>query len=915
MSSRSGPAIQPEASWPGRIADLVSLLCVAGGLVTLYGWIADLPRLTQWKNDGISMFPNTAVSVVAAGLALALVRRKGSLAVAIGRVLSTVVLFIGGLTLSEHIFGIDLGIDRLLSDAKWGHTAAASPLRMGPPASTTFTLLGSAMLLLTSTARHRGLAVGLALVALAISTLSVTGHLYGAEQMYTIPRLTGIAFQSATMILALSIGVLAAVPEREPFLLLLDRKTPGVFARRFLPVIVLLPLALGWARVLIQDAGLVDTAFGTAMRTLVEIALLVVLLWRGLRLLATREEALERSDAALRRQSEQLAAFLETAAVALHRADEKGTILWANDAELEMLGYSREDYVGHNIAQFHVDKPAIEDIYARLRRGENVTDYPARLLARDGTIREVLIDSSVLREDGRFIHTQSFTRDVTERVRADESRGLLASIVQASEDSIISKTLDGVITSWNSAAERLFGYTGAEAIGSNIEIIIPPERMSEEREIIARLRRGEGIAHFETVRRTKSGRFIDVSITVSPVRDSSGRVIGASKIARDVSERKRAETEREEASRRKDEFIAILAHELRNPLAPIRNAAHFLHAFENKDMQPAVRIIERQVAQMARLIDDLLDVSRISRGVLELRRERIEVSEIVDAAVEVCRDEMRSRNHALTIRLPDEHVDLDADRERLVQVLSNLLANAAKYTPPHGRIDLEVEAHGETLVITVRDDGIGIPPGKLMEIFELFTRVEQSLDKQGGLGIGLTLAQQIAGLHDGTIEARSEGLGFGSEFIVRLPIVAAAPRAASPAIAAEKGPSTPRRVLVADDNQDVAESLAMLLEFAGHEVHTAFDGEAAFRSVEELLPDVALLDIGMPKANGYEVATRVREKPWGREVFLVALTGWGQESDKRRAEQAGFDMHLVKPVAPETIEDLLDSLPVRRAAG
>jgi PAS domain S-box-containing protein len=904
-----------RSSWPDHLASFASLSAVVGGLVTLTGWAADIPRLTQWKGDGISMFPNTAVCVTACGLALYLVRGGGTLLRNAGRMLSWLVLFIAGLTLSEHIFGIDIGIDQVLSDRAWGQTAAASPHRMGPPASTALTLLSSAILLLTSSARDRGLAVVLALMALAITSLSVIGHLYGAEQMYTLPRLTGISFQTSVLILGLSVGVLASVPERQPLRLMLDRGTPGMFARRFLPLVLLLPLALGHVRVYLQDVGLVDTAFGTALRTVFEITILVVLMWRGLAMIRIREDALRRTDDALRRQSDQLASFLDTAAVALHRVDEHGVILWANDAELSMLGYSRNEYVGHPIAEFHEDPSVIADILERLRNGENILDYPARLLCKDGTRKTVLIDSSVYREDGRFVHTQSFMRDITDRLRGDESRALLASIVQASEDPIVSKTLDGVITSWNSAAERMFEFSPAEAIGSKIEIIIPKDRLPEEHDIISRLRRGEGVDHFETVRRTKSGRLLDISITVSPIRDAAGKVIGASKIVRDISDRKRAEAEREDASRRKDEFIAILAHELRNPLAPIRNAAHYLHAIANEETQPAVGIIERQVAQMARLIDDLLDVSRISRGVLELRRERVDCAEIVESAVEACRDEIHARGLKLTIRLPDDRLELDADRERLVQVLCNLLGNAAKYTPPDGHVDLEVEAEGDTLAITVRDDGIGIPPEKVGEIFELFSRVEQSLDKQGGLGIGLTLAQQIAELHDGTIEARSEGLGRGSEFIVRLPIVATLPRTATAPSFPERTTRTPRRVLVADDNRDVAESLAMLLEFAGHEVYTALDGEAAFQSVEELMPDVALLDIGMPKANGYEVASRIRERPWGREIYLVALTGWGQESDKRRAEQAGFDMHLVKPAAPETIEDLLETLPERRAAG
>src|SRR5262249_51829126 len=318
--------------------------------------------------------------------------------------------------------------------------------------------------------------------------------------------------------------------------------------------------------------------------------------------------------------------------------------------------------------------------------------------------------------------TQCFTRDVTERRRAEEARALLAAIVEASDDAIVSKTLEGVITSWNAGAERIFGYSAAEAVGRPIDLIIPPDRLDEEREILRRLRAGQRIQHYETIRRTKDGDLLDISLAPSPMRDRTGRVIGASKIARDVTDRKRAEAEREETNRRKDEFIAILAHELRNPLAPVRTAARYLklagHA--SPDAERQVDMIERQVAQMSRLIDDLLDVSRISRGALHLRRERFVCAEVVEAAVDARGEEIEARKHHLRIRLPTEPIEVQADRERLVQVLCNLLGNAAKYTPVGGHLELAVAiATSGMLEITVRDDGIGIPSDKLTEIFDL----------------------------------------------------------------------------------------------------------------------------------------------------------------------------------------------------
>jgi CheY-like chemotaxis protein len=293
--------------------------------------------------------------------------------------------------------------------------------------------------------------------------------------------------------------------------------------------------------------------------------------------------------------------------------------------------------------------------------------------------------------------------------------------------------------------------------------------------------------------------------------------------------------------------------------------------------------------------------------VLGIRPARVSTSEVVAAAVDASRDELEAKGHTLRTSIPPEPVVLMADRERLVQVLCNLLGNAAKYTPPGGKIALTVHAEKDELHVSIRDDGIGIPPGKLSEIFELFARVDRSSEGQGGLGIGLTLVRQLVELHGGTIEARSGGLGHGSEFVVTLPVVVAATAGGTAREdATPAGP--PRRILVADDNRDAVESLRMILELEGHDVRIAFDGEAAVHCAETFVPDVALLDIGMPKATGYEVARHIRAHPWGKGIYLVALTGWGQEDDKRRAREAGFDAHLVKPVAPDALDRLLATL-------
>jgi len=400
----------------------------------------------------------------------------------------------------------------------------------------------------------------------------------------------------------------------------------------------------------------------------------------------------------------------------------------------------------------------------------------------------------------------------------------------------------------------------------------------------------------------------------TPLFDEQGKLIGGLNLVLDITPLKQAEDSLREADRRKDEFLAILAHELRNPLAPVYNAARYLNLqnFSDPRMKQSAEMIERQVVHMTRLIDDLLDVSRISRGILELRLERVNFVEIAEAAVESCRDEIKAREHSLRVEVPQEPVWVLADRHRLVQVFCNLISNSVKYTPPGGRIDLSVGVHAGKMEPFVTDNGIGIPPSKLPAIFELFSRVDPTLEGQGGLGIGLTLALQIVELHHGTIEARSGGTGYGASFLVRLPLASGAKVAPSKSEPGSKG--EPRRILVVDDNEDAAQSLSLLLETVGHSVRVAFDGDDAVRVAAQFGPELVFLDIGMPKTNGYDAARRMRAESWGKSIHLVALTGWGQEGDRLRAEEAGFDAHLVKPVSPEAVMQQIAALcPIRRS--
>jgi signal transduction histidine kinase/CheY-like chemotaxis protein len=389
-------------------------------------------------------------------------------------------------------------------------------------------------------------------------------------------------------------------------------------------------------------------------------------------------------------------------------------------------------------------------------------------------------------------------------------------------------------------------------------------------------------------------------------------------ISLDVTERRQAEEALKEVNRRKDEFLAMLAHELRNPLAPIRNAAQLLnvHAPGNPEIEWARAVIERQTRHLVRLVDDLLDVSRMVRGQITLQRAPIDLEEVVRHAVETSRPLVRLRKHHLTVQLPNRPVRLEADLTRLAQVLSNLLNNAAKYTDDGGQIRLEAALEGaDQVAIRVRDTGLGVAPGLLPHVFDLFTQADRTLDRsEGGLGIGLTLVKRLVEMHGGSVEARSEGLGQGAEFIVRLPVLSVDnPVVSEPRHRVEAPPmqeARSLRILVVDDNVDAADSIAMLLSMEGHKTRTVNTARAALLAVPDFKPEVVLLDIGLPEMDGYEVARRLRTSKGAQRMRLVAVTGYGQPADRRRAQAAGFDEHMVKPVEPTTLQEFLRTVQV-----
>ena len=506
---------------------------------------------------------------------------------------------------------------------------------------------------------------------------------------------------------------------------------------------------------------------------------------------------------------------------------------------------------------------------------------------------------------------------------AQESLARLAAIVGSSDDAIVGKTLDGIVTSWNASAERIFGFSADEMVGQSIRRIIPPERRAEFETILGTIRRGERVEHFETERVRKDGRQIHVSVTVSPIRDVEGRIIGASKIARDVTERRRLEAEREQllaltqracaeaeaASSVKDEFLATLSHELRNPLSAVRSAVVSAR-LSPQGRDRALDIACRQAEQLSRLVDDLLDLSRITQARVRINKQRVAVKDIVERAAETTRFLVEERGHALRIEVPSEPVIVEGDPVRLEQVIVNLLTNAAKYTMRGGRIEVVAERVGGEAVIRVRDDGIGIAPEVRPRVFDLFVQGPRTQARtSGGLGIGLTVVRSLVTLHGGRVEARSEGLGKGAEFVVTLPCITGTlgeparpelpPLTAAPASRADGA-----HVIIVEDNPDAAESLMLLLEILGHRVTAVGDGASALVAARADVPDLMLVDVGLPDMDGYELARRAREQEPLRDVPLVALTGYARQEDRRRALEAGFDDHVAKPVDPEALRRL-----------
>jgi PAS domain S-box-containing protein len=593
---------------------------------------------------------------------------------------------------------------------------------------------------------------------------------------------------------------------------------------------------------------------------------------------------------------------------AIFLLDPTGHIVSWNAGAEHLKGYSAPEIVGRHFSTFYTDEargrkwPEQE---LEMAAAQGRFEDEGWRVRKDGTLFWANVIITALKDDrGTLRGFAKITRDLSDRRRQEDllrqSEERFRLLIDSVKDyAIFMLDPEGRVMSWNAGAERIKGYTSAEIVGRHFSLFYPEEarrRKWPEQELAMAKEKG----HFEDEgpRVRKDGTTFWANVVLSPVFGAHGDLKGYAKVTRDLTDQKRVEA-LEKAEKQTNEFLAMLAHELRNPLAPIRNALQLLAKKPTAD--PAeiwVReVLQRQTVQMTRLVDDLLDASRVTRSTVSLSKTRVDLHKVLRDAVDASAQWMQVRQHTLTVSAPDEKLEIDADPVRLNQVVQNLLHNAAKFTPNGGKIAIAAMGDGDHAVISVKDNGIGMTPQLLKSAFELFKQGQQGIDRpEGGLGVGLTLAERLVALHGGSIEARSEGLGHGTEFIVRLPIQHSAVVAPAKDVEDEGAPPARRRLLVVDDNVDAANALRYLLENDGHEVKVAADGIAGVALAREFRPDVLLLDIGLPRLSGYDIAKEIRSDDSLRKVIIIAITGYGQPEDRARAMASGFDHYLTKPV-------------------
>jgi PAS domain S-box-containing protein len=597
-----------------------------------------------------------------------------------------------------------------------------------------------------------------------------------------------------------------------------------------------------------------------------------------------------------------------------------GIVISWNAGAQRIKGYRAAEIIGQPFTRFYPQEANDRGWpQEELRRATAIGRFEDEgwRVRSDGSLFWANVVITALRTNqGQLRGFLKITRDLTERRQAEEqvrqSEERLRLMIESVKDyAIFMLDPDGRVATWNAGAERINGYTADEIIGKHFSVFFTSEDLAEgkpARELHVAATTGRFEDEGWRVRSDRSHFWANVVITA--VRDKQDTLRGYVKITRDMTERRQAEALRV-ADRQKNEFLAMLAHELRNPLAPIRNGVQLLKILKDEAaIHETTEMMERQVLQLVRLVDDLLDISRIITGKIHLEKEPVEVSAFINRAIEEVQPALDAGGHELMLAMPARPMMVDGDVVRLSQVISNLLNNAAKFTEKPSQISLSVERTEDEVMIRVRDRGVGMTPDVLSRIFHLFVQGDTSLARhRGGLGIGLALARRLIELHGGTVEASSQGLSQGSEFVVRLPVSSATHSPSKPGMYTPSSlpKQAGRRILVVDDNVDAAVSVVKLLKLWGHEVQTAFSGQEALEMARKFRPQIVLLDIGMPGMSGYEVARQLRAQPEFQSMVITALTGYGQAEDRRRSQEAGFNHHLTKPPDPFALAELLTS--------
>ncbi len=609
--------------------------------------------------------------------------------------------------------------------------------------------------------------------------------------------------------------------------------------------------------------------------------------------------------------------------------DPNGCILSWNLGAQKIKGYAPAEIIGKHFSIFYPPeavRSAWPERELEMARKEGRFEDEGFRVRKDGGLFWANVIITALRdEQGNLLAFSKITRDVSERRRQEESlrqseerfRLLVEGVL---DYAIYMLDTDGIVTSWNNGAERITGYTRTEVIGQHFSIFYPAEDIKAgQPEAELALARSQGRVENEEWRVRRDGGRFWARVVVTPLYDSTGQLCGFAKVTQDLSQQRHIQ-ELEASAQKVNEFIAVLAHELRNPLAPIQTA---LDIMEKTDLQDELQIkmrqmIARQSSRLIRIVDDILDISRITRGILSLEKKLVELNDLVERAVEVAAPAIAAAKHHLELILPSARLAIVGDMQRLIQVLSNLLNNAARYTPPGGRIDVLAWAEKGQVVLCIRDNGRGIAADSIPLIFQMFVRGRSPLERVGdGLGVGLAVARSIVQLHGGTIEAFSAGEGKGSEFRVRLPAADLADRTETVQMTSVQAPSIPlrpvasKKVLLVEDNLDAAVTLDSLLQMLGHKTCVVHDGAQALLAFAHFQPEIVLLDLGLPSINGYEVARRLRAQG-AKDVRIIAITGWGQPEDRQQSAAAGFDLHLVKPIDEHELNAALaadDNLP------